>query len=1109
MATRTYTVGDQMTVRRLDGLVAPWIDVSINLLDCTGNPITGILRDVMTDPNDEDKVFAVGARNTALCNPGIFWSNDAGQTWNKSTGDILTPVGGNLTGTIFEIWAVDSNTIYATSDFGYCFKSTDGGVTFNHTVGNPEIVGFPAGNPEYQSRAVHFPDALNGAVGQTISFTHVSVTTNGGTTWLTTQVAATGSHIVGLHMSANGQVLNALNRDGVYRSTDGGGTWNLIYSTTADPTIILLHLTWTDDNNLWGYGTSGLRIRSTDGGATWNVINGPIVSGPSCKAGHHYQLPQGFFSEDLSILQTFDESVTGAISETPTTGIEAVWTHVGGPDDPPNPPPCGCPEGYTYVAATDSCEQVISIPPDCTNNILTVERAAVNQQYSQMGTNFFASTIGAALPLVNVGGTPWVPGIAPEYVGGAIFDANSIPLAYTNVNGSTNNFWGNCNPGNAYPFAICNGVSNQGRLNAVGVWPTLTGSPTGEWIGFTACINVPETGIYFIGIGSDESSRFSIDGVLFANLSPGSFDEWSTWRVFPVQLTAGQHVIEMEGFNNIGPGAFGAEIYKVPNDDVNVLMAVTSEIELAPYIIWNTLQVVGGVFDLGENSGCECPEGYALSNCNGFLECILTDTVPFLPCGCWLLTNCEDPNDTVLIQTDPLDPPLDLTKTYVFNSIDPDKCWTVSESDLCDPANPLPFSTFDETFDTCEDCLKICYELIDCEGLLTPRQTDFDLSAYVGQVITIASCPDTCWTVTELPDCPPVVVDIFLVDNFVDCATCLPAPTPEPPLVIRNRFVKPGYDTPGCPPEYVEKISCDWSEALFQEATSRRYGIKFCCNLDLDKLSIKKELLNLKMITDPDACKTIVEECCPPCNTTATIHVFQTIQCLAPEVTGVVLDVPPIPDPPCVDLILQANGHPGVIYFVTGTDCCGNAIDLGMTIGQTETLCIDFSQPYTVDPNIDFTIGNACDCDPQPPFNCFCIQPDTDDGLEGTASGNLCDGTPFDIIVIPTPIGQKNPNPTLCVRADGQAVASDNVTFVNNGDCTETESCEPTPDCLEYTFTNNSSDVNESAAFTLCTGLPRTIVLAPGQTSSPVCLLSGSITMGPNVVANPTGAFCA
>jgi hypothetical protein len=314
-------------------------------------------------------------------------------------------------------------------------------------------------------------------------------------------------------------------------------------------------------------GSQLIVSESLDAGSTWTITRG-TPDGTNMFGAHFYAQDDGYYTSGASVFITSDGAQTGTISYTEPSGFRmaAVWTQEAIEF------PCGCPEGYTYNPATDECEITITVEATCSETIYPVIKASTNAQYGQMGTNFYDSTVGLPLPLTSIGGTPWVNGVYPELVGGAIYDDNSNQVPYTNINALTNNFWGNCNPANPYSGLFvppCTGSDESGRLNAVGVWASLAGTPENEWIGFTTCVNVEETGTYFIGIGSDESSRFKIDGVLFAELFPGGFDEYSTWRVFPVQLTAGQHIIEMEGLNTTGPGAFGAEIYKVPNDDVN------------------------------------------------------------------------------------------------------------------------------------------------------------------------------------------------------------------------------------------------------------------------------------------------------------------------------------------------------------------------------------------------------------------------------------------------------------------------------------------------------------------------------------------------------------
>ena len=51
---------------------------------------------------------------------------------------------------------------------------------------------------------------------------------------------------------------------------------------------------------------------------------------------------------------------------------------------------------------------------------------------------------------------------------------------------------------------------------------------------------------------------------------------------------------------------------------------------------------------------------------------------------------------------------------------------------------------------------------------------------------------------------------------------------------------------------YSDKVNCTFSEALYQKMASERFGITFCCNDDLEKRMIDKELLDLNALKDCD-----------------------------------------------------------------------------------------------------------------------------------------------------------------------------------------------------------------------------------------------------------------
>jgi hypothetical protein len=117
-----------------------------------------------------------------------------------------------------------------------------------------------------------------------------------------------------------------------------------------------------------------------------------------------------------------------------------------------------------------------------------------------------------------------------------------------------------------------------------------------------------------------------------------------------------------------------------------------------------------------------------------------------------------------------------------------------------------------------------------------------------------------------------------------------------PDLEPKPRAVKPGFYTPGCPPEYTVKTSSMYAEQVYDEMVSIRYGINICCDHDIDKWDIKKQLLEFKAIYDDCACETTLNPCptcVPPCNVTA-------------EATSYVIYEPPPPPPPCL-LPTQVN----------------------------------------------------------------------------------------------------------------------------------------------------------------------------------------------------------
>jgi hypothetical protein len=129
-----------------------------------------------------------------------------------------------------------------------------------------------------------------------------------------------------------------------------------------------------------------------------------------------------------------------------------------------------------------------------------------------------------------------------------------------------------------------------------------------------------------------------------------------------------------------------------------------------------------------------------------------------------------------------------------------------------------------------------------------------------GFIVSIKECPG-CWKVTET--FTPVNPRTVTVENvYTNCQDCEPAPPIPEVITYPKRKVKPGYSVPTCDIEKYEKITCRSSEILYKQVIRLRYGISNCCPEDDEKWLIKKELIDLDALRDPDYICKPVTTCC-------------------------------------------------------------------------------------------------------------------------------------------------------------------------------------------------------------------------------------------------------
>ena len=124
--------------------------------------------------------------------------------------------------------------------------------------------------------------------------------------------------------------------------------------------------------------------------------------------------------------------------------------------------------------------------------------------------------------------------------------------------------------------------------------------------------------------------------------------------------------------------------------------------------------------------------------------------------------------------------------------------------------------------------------------------------------------------------------DIYIVGSgsiqFEKTTTVCNLPTYICPITTPKRKVKPGYSTPSCDIEKYEKITCRASEIYYKQVMRLRYGISNCCPEDEEKWLIKKELIDLVALIDPDYICRPVTSCCGQTLTSCGCGCNQTLK---------------------------------------------------------------------------------------------------------------------------------------------------------------------------------------------------------------------------------------
>ena len=211
----------------------------------------------------------------------IIKTTDGGQTWNAQPADTLA--------TLLNVDFVDANHGWTVGTDGVILHTADGGAHWmRQTVASTDEfrgVAFANTNQGWATsfHAVHFdsdgdPDDWRGSIWHTA---------DGGAHWTRQTLPANASLLnrldfidaqrgwaVGVKFTGNDQYGQPQHAGVVYRTADGGQTWQELYSPGAD--IVLNGVAWIDAYHGWVVGfptlssmSGGFTFHTADGGQTW------------------------------------------------------------------------------------------------------------------------------------------------------------------------------------------------------------------------------------------------------------------------------------------------------------------------------------------------------------------------------------------------------------------------------------------------------------------------------------------------------------------------------------------------------------------------------------------------------------------------------------------------------------------------------------------------------------------------------------------------------------------------------------------------------------------------------------------------------------------------
>jgi hypothetical protein len=340
--------------------------------------------------------------------------------------------------------------------------------------------------------------------------------------------------------------------------------------------------------------------------------------------------------------------------------------------------------------------------------------------------------------------------------------------------------------------------TTNGPYNREAIWTDLPADkPYDTWLGLSYCTLTGTTDMktYYIGIGAVNNFKVVLDGVEILDTTAGpcitGTQSLTTWRVYPISVGVGSHIIEYYGYNYGNPGGVGFVIY---DKDLSSLTASTTDV--AAGVIYNSNSEIGNNFEFCQDlsgdyliSGYTCPVGYTYSVCLGtcvkFNYCELTPILTDTPSLFYY-------QDNILLSGTSIDSIYDDRESLCSTSGDCTSSICTSTSGFC--LNDTGYDTYDDYYIESGYHNGNPYWSGETDGLLiyySTGNTQWCLSTVLdgdcllfGKSPCVSVCPDLCDTYFSNVICPTptpsptIPCSALNFDAIFNCNVPSPSVTP-------------------------------------------------------------------------------------------------------------------------------------------------------------------------------------------------------------------------------------------------------------------------------------------------------------------------------------------